>query len=235
MTEVDGLTCFAVGVPILPRTHEGVLQYGQLILIVARVIEKSLYQAWRYGATSNADRPLDNGTHLFACHLRHEIVTSVDQRRESGEHRTTVEEVGAHREREIQRNVLLRDGSKDQVYILMRFVASLCRSEVGSAISEDLFKLVDEEAYVLGSILLDHSCQFGESVLAAAQYGVGDSHVHSAFLGRQTSFADHVVYRRFGEVHDRRGAWSDRHDVPLGAGAGNKAAVQHRQESGEHE
>src|SRR5690606_39941322 len=72
------------------------------------------------------------------------------------------------------------------------------------SVSENLFKLVDEKTDVLGGILLDHAHQFGESVLAAAQYGVRDRDVDGAFVGLQITFADHVIDRCFGEVKDRR-------------------------------
>src|SRR5690606_9908748 len=119
--------------------------------------------------------------------------------------------------------------------ILMRLVKRFRRSDVGFAVSENLFKLVDEKTDVLGGILLDHAHQFGESVLAAAQYGVRDRDVDGAFVGLQITFADHVIDRCFGEVKDRRDAGPDRDYVPFGSGLGYESPIQNRKETGEHE
>src|SRR5690606_30596262 len=117
----------------------------------------------------------------------------------------------------------------------MRFVACLSRSDIRVGIAENFFKLVDEEADILRRIFLDHACQFGESVLTAAQHRVGDSDVNRPFFRLQTPVADHVVDSSFGNVEDRYRARSDRHHMPFRSGACYKSTVQNGKKSGEHE
>ena len=47
MRKVDSIGCPAFP-PHLERTHEGVLEHGELIWFVSRVIQKSLGQPWCY-------------------------------------------------------------------------------------------------------------------------------------------------------------------------------------------
>ncbi len=64
--------------PHIPRAHEGMLQNGQLIRIVAHVVEQPLYQGGRHGRTAHGHRPLDGAPTLFSGHARDQVLALVD-------------------------------------------------------------------------------------------------------------------------------------------------------------
>ena len=81
------LSVVVPGFPVLPGPHQRVLQHGQLVRMVARLVEQMLHQAVGDQLTADTDRSFDRRPQLVSGQLRDQVLALVDRLREAEEAR----------------------------------------------------------------------------------------------------------------------------------------------------
>ena len=64
--------------PFVPRAHQRVLQDGQLILLVANVVQQPIHQTRRHFRSTDRDGTADRLTKLVTRKARNQVLTFVD-------------------------------------------------------------------------------------------------------------------------------------------------------------
>ena len=110
MSEVNWLAVGVIAGPVFPSAHERVLEYGQLVGVVARVVEESVDESLRDASAADGDGARDRLGSLVARHARDEVLPLVDGFGQAPELRAVAEEVGAHGEYDVDRVLALARG-----------------------------------------------------------------------------------------------------------------------------
>ena len=96
VSKVERTTCAIVVLPTSPCAVQRVLKDGELVWIVAHVVDEPREEHRRNLGSSNADRTFNGGSSLVACQTWDQIFALVDCFRETRELSAASKEVGAH-------------------------------------------------------------------------------------------------------------------------------------------
>ena len=228
VNQVDRLSLDVIRLPVLPGPHHRVLQNGQLIGIVADVVEQPQHQPGRDLGATDGDRPGDGVAPLVAVHPRHEILPVVDRLGQPVELGAVADEIRAHRDDDVDRRLLLADGvqqefhERDGVVVRVAQLAAVLEAE-------ELLKLVGDDEDVLVRRQPRLADALDQARLAAPQRDLEEGLVG---LGGIVLPADDVGrVERLGEVSDRIFTWTEDRDAPARPGARHHAAVKRGDEA----
>lgn len=99
--EIDGAG--AVAGPVLPGAHHRVLHQGQLILIVAQVVQHAVHQPRRNRATGHGHRAGDGRAQAVSAHPPDQEQPRVHRLGQTGEVHAVPDEVRPHRDDDVDR------------------------------------------------------------------------------------------------------------------------------------
>ena len=146
--DVDGLAGLAMVFPVVPRPHQRVLQDGQLILIVAELVQQPANQPRRDLAAAHGDRTGDRQSDLVAGHPRHQVLAVVDRLRQPRVLHAVADEVGSHRQHDVDRQRGLASRFEQELDERDRFVAGVL-DQAASAEAKQLLELIDDHEEVV--------------------------------------------------------------------------------------
>src|SRR5690606_13926921 len=101
--------------PVAPCAHERMLKDGQLIRVVAQVVEQLLHQALRDAGATHGYRPFNSPALLISRELRNEVVTIVKLTGEFRKLGTVANEVRPHGDGHINGGVRITAGFHQKV------------------------------------------------------------------------------------------------------------------------
>src|SRR5215472_8123681 len=105
--DVHRFVAGAVALPVIPCSHQGVLEYGKLVVVAADVVEQAKNQARSDISSTDGNRTRYSGTKFVASHSRYKILSFVHSFRQAGEFHAVPDEVGSHRNHDKDRNFIL--------------------------------------------------------------------------------------------------------------------------------
>ncbi len=232
VADVDGRGTLARPLPVIPGAHQRVLNERQLILIVAEIVEHAVHQPGRDRSTADGHRTGDRRAQRVARHPAHQVQAGVHGLRQPGEIHAVADEVGPHRQDDVDRGFALASGFDQQANERDGIVA---RARVpASAKPEELLELIDEHQQVL---------VFRNPRQADRVHEPGSAPPDRRFhqdIGRRRNLvvagAEHVaVGKRARQVADRIFAWTKNGHAPGRARPGHEAALQGGDQSGSNE
>ena len=143
-----GIGCGRAGGPVVPGAHERVLEDGELIVLVAEVIEQAQDEPLGDAAAADGCRAGDGRAQLVAGHARHEVEAVVDRLGQAGEVHAVADEVGAHGDHDVDGQVFLLGGLEQKLDEGDRGVPGVFDLVV-AAEAEELFELVDDDEEIV--------------------------------------------------------------------------------------
>ncbi len=148
VTKVDRLILLVVPQPAVPGPHQGVLQDRQLVGVVAEVVEEALHQAPADRSARHPHRSLDGALALVPAQAGDEVLALVDRFRQIRELGTVAQEIRAHRDHHVDRDLLLPGRFQQELHEVGSLFLAL---PAGLVEAEDLLELIDhhEEVAVL--------------------------------------------------------------------------------------
>ena len=100
--------------PDVPRAHQGMLQTGELVGLLAEIVQQPLQEPRRDLSAGDLDRPFDDAFVLLARQARNQELAAVDHLGQAFELTALADEVGTHGQHDVDRHVLLRRGFQQQ-------------------------------------------------------------------------------------------------------------------------
>ena len=100
--------------PDVPGAHQSMLQTGELIGLLTEIVQEPLQQPRRDLPAGDLDRPFDDPFVLLAIEPRNQELASVDHLGEPFELSALADEVGTHRQHDVDRHFLLGRGFQQQ-------------------------------------------------------------------------------------------------------------------------
>jgi hypothetical protein len=101
-----------------------VLQNGQLILVIANLVQQPLYQPRLDFGFGHANRPHNRLLELVAAHAGDQVKALIDALRQIAKARALSQKIGPHRNHDVDGNITLRRRFQQKFDIIGRF--SLC-------------------------------------------------------------------------------------------------------------
>ena len=224
--DVDRRRRLAECLPVIPRPHQRVLHERQLIVVVAEVVEDAVDQPRRDRGARHADRARNRRAQRVARHAADEIQPAVHRFRQAGEIHAVADEIGAHRQDDVDRRVALARGFEQQAHERDRLVARV-GNLVAAAEPEQLFELIDEHEDVLVRRDVRLTDRVDQAERAAAQRRFEQHAARARDLGVLALDTQHAAFGHGGrEVADRIFAGAEGRHAPARAGAHHEAALQ---------
>ncbi len=199
------------------------LQTGELIGLLTEIVQEPLQQPRRDLSAGDLDRPFDDPFVLLAIQPRNQELAPIDHLGQAFELAALADEVGSHRQHDVDRHLLLRRGFQQQADEL---VGGFLLRLAGFVEAEDLLELVDDQQKVgpLAQVgLLD---RFDQAEVTAAQ---GGQQVLAGMF--RLAIVEVGVQQRVGQERQRIAAGMRDRDLPRSAGVEHPAAQQLRQQS----
>ena len=219
-----------MGGPVIPRPHQRVLQERQLVLIIADLVQQPHDEAGCNPPTGHGDRPRDRGTKLVPGHPRDQVLALVDGFGQPGIVHAVPDEIGPHRQHDVDRNLGLPGGFEEQLDERDGFLPGVL-DVATPAKPEQLLELIDEDEHVVvGRDAGEPHC-VGQPKGAAPE---GRLQQHAVRARKRVTWrADHVrMIERLGQAADRVFARpADRH-APARAGGHHEAALKRGNQTG---
>ncbi len=231
--DINGLIAVPVSRPVIPRPHEHVLHQGQLVLIVAGLVQQSHHKAGRNPPTGHGDRPRDRGAKLVASHPRHQVLALVDGLGQPGIVHAIPDEIRPHRQHDVYRNVGLLGRFQEEFDegngLLPGALGLTAPPE-----PEQLLELIDQDEHVVVGRDARESHGVGQPEGAAPERGLQQ---HAVRAGQRLfRHADHVrTIERLGQAADRVLAWPEDRHAPARAGGHHETALERGNQSGANE
>jgi hypothetical protein len=120
-----------------------VLQHRKLIRIVAEVVEEPGHQCRLDLGSCDARRSDNRAPQLIPAHPGHEIQTVVDRFRQTGKLSALAQEVGAHREHDVEPKIGVRCRGHEQLHKRRGLIDVLLLE------AEELLELIDHDEHVV--------------------------------------------------------------------------------------
>ncbi len=225
--EVDGFPVVMIPSPDVPGPHQGVLQDGKLVGVVAHVVEKALDEALGDGGPSDLDRLFDGIPSLLPAQPGNQVLPVVDGFRESGNLGAVSEVIGAHGEGDEDVSFALVAGLEEEVD---EGAGRLLGAEALLPEAEDFLELVDhdEDIGLRVGVRLPEGL---DQTLAAAVQGGLEPQLRLLVLG----IVEIGVDQGAGEVLDGSPSRLHDHHFPAGSDLGHGAAVEGGKQPGPHQ
>src|SRR5262249_10941871 len=116
IVEVDRALLTAMRRPVVPSAHKGMLENGELVWVVTDIIEQPDDKAWRDRSATHPHRFHDRGAALLSRHPRDEVEAAGYRLWQVAIARAVADEIGAHGEHDVNRNIALAACFKQQLY-----------------------------------------------------------------------------------------------------------------------
>jgi hypothetical protein len=170
---------------MIPGAHEGVLQHGQLIMVITEVVEQPENQALGYFAAGYGDRACDGGSQFVARHAWHNVQAFVNNLGQAGELHAVTDEVGAHGQHDVNGHVVLACGFEKQLEKGYGFVPGVLNM-LASAKAEQFLKLVNDNEEIVMRRNTRLAYCVNKSQRATAQCGFHQNSVRTRQLSTRT-------------------------------------------------
>ncbi len=199
------------------------LQTGELIRLLTEIVQQSLQQPRRDLSAGDLDRPFDDPFVLLAIQTRNQELAPIDHLGQAFELTALADEVGTHRQHDVDRHFLLRRRFQEQADEL---VGGFLLHLAGFVEAKDLFELVDDEQEVGPFAQVGLFDRFDQAEVTAAQGG--QQIFAGVFL---LAIVEVGLQERVGQERQRIAAGMRDGDLPRRAGLEHLAAQQLRQQS----
>ena len=232
MAQVERLARCVVAFPRVPRTHQRVLEYRELVGVRSGVGQHARDELRRDALALAPHGLFDRSLQLLARETRHEEHAVVDRFGEAAELRAVADEVRAQRDRDVHRQIRPCRRRQQQLHE-RRGVARLRGGIRVGRVAEQLFELVhhDEQTFVVAQ--LRRGDEIDEAALAALQRA---EHPRARQVGIVRLLAEHLRPREHrSERFERRRSGPHRCDAPRRTGAFERAALEGGDDAGEHQ
>ena len=204
----------------IPQQRQRMLHQGQLVALFLEVIEDAVGETRIDPATIDERRRFDRLAQLLAIHLRREEQRRVDDLGKPVIARTLAEEIGTHRDRDIDGVVALarqlEQHGDERIFLV-----------VGAAlfVAEQLLELIDDDQQGVARFGNDVAEDFGRR-FRRARHRRG----HQPANGTIAGVAQHID-ERIGELIERMGLRTRLDDLPVRTARAHIAKLERRVES----
>ena len=186
------------------------LQTGELVGLLAEIVQQPLQQPRRDLSAGDLDRPFDDPFVLLASQARNQELAPIDHLGQTFELTALADEVRTHGQHDIDRHFLLRRRFQQQADELVgNFLLPLARFVE----AEDLLELIDDQQKVGSRAQVGLLDRFDQAEVTAAQSG------QQVFAGVFfLAIVEVGVEQRVGQERQRIAAGMRDGDLPRGAG-----------------
>ena len=219
--------------PIIPRTHEGVLHNGELILIVAQIAQKSFYQTPRNSSSSNSHWPFYCHPLLITSHLWHQVIARVDHLSKPRKSRTVSNKIRTHADSDVNRNTSLVSSRKNKIYVGCCFICKLIVFRI--LISKKFFKLIDGNENIFPSFCLQEFRNFNQSVWSTSQHGANNRSINISILLLDLLIFYKLIGDRACQICNWCIPWTGGNNLPVWACLRHETSVQNRNQTAIHQ